>query len=180
MAPRLDPLIAAVVAKIPGADATREQRIAWLRMIAMAMDNVHGAVGAPIDIPDFLEPKRDPIPVSRGPAARAELEDRYAASVAAPSGKQVIVPPGMAPLQPAAPPAVTGLTLVRTRFFIDRQGIARSDPGGQPANFADGRGEIWFDERGESGDLGAILWADGSTGVAGKPIEVSAAARKAG
>ena len=184
MAARPNPMIAAVLKEVPGPESTRAQRISWLRMIALAMDTVYGAADGAIDIPDFIDagvwPRTATIPdrfLLNGEPVRVVATEPAAS---ARPGKQVIIPPGMPPLQPASAPPVAGLTLVRTRFFIDRQGIARSDPGGAPANFEDGRGEIWFDERGESGDLGAILWADGSTGVAGKPIEVSAAARKAG
>ena len=172
MPPRLDPLIAAVVAKIPGAGATREQRIAWLRMIAMAMDNVHGTVGEPIDIPEFIEPR---------PSAHHSQQAPYMAgydSVAAPDGnKVVVVPPGMAPLLPAAGvtrPQPVLRAVDPPRFYIDRDGIARRDPGAVPANFAEAPREIWYDDRGE-GDLGAIQWADGTRGVLGKQIEISAA-----
>jgi hypothetical protein len=32
-----------------------------------------------------------------------------------------------------------------------------------------------YDERGETGDLGAIIWADGSTGVLGLTLDISPA-----
>lgn len=158
MAVTPDPLIAAVLKKIPGADATREQRLSWLRMVAMAMDNVHGQVGEPIEIPDFLGPR---------PAAD---DSSAAASTIAPLAR------GSNPLPPLLP-AGSKPQIVRKvdppRFFIDREGVARKDPGRIPATFEEANGDIWFDERGE-GDLGSIRWADGTRGVLGKSIEISA------
>lgn len=61
------------------------------------------------------------------------------------------------------------------RFFIDKDGYARRDPGGfriMPGNL---NGEILYDDRGEHGDLGSIIWSDDSRGVLGKGvIEISA------
>jgi hypothetical protein len=70
--------------------------------------------------------------------------------------------------KPADPPFSS---VVRT-FFIDREGFARG-PGGVRivASQVDGR---LYDLRGE-GDLGSIVWADGSTGVLGKQLDIAAA-----
>ena len=143
-----NPLIAAVLKEIPGADATRAQRIAWLRMIAMSMDTVYGAAdGGPIDIPDFLGPGVG----EAGPASAAS---------------------------PPRPPAPAKPQLVRTvdppRFFIDYAGIARHSPSMDPINPEQIGDEPLFDDRGEFGDLGSIQWADGRRGVLGLRLNISA------
>jgi len=58
-------------------------------------------------------------------------------------------------------------------FYIDRDGFARR-AGGAPVNPQDVIGTI-FDHRGEAGDLRAIIWADGRTGVAGLQLDIAAA-----
>ena len=54
-------------------------------------------------------------------------------------------------------------------FYIDREGFARM-AGGERINATEVDGTL-FDQRGE-GDLGAIVWADGSKGVIGKVLDV--------
>lgn len=58
------------------------------------------------------------------------------------------------------------------RFIIDRQGYARNGDGEPvlPGDVTD----IIVDQRGETGDLGAIVWADGSMGVAGVQLDIQA------
>jgi len=58
-----------------------------------------------------------------------------------------------------------------TRCFIDRDGYARGPTGERiRPNQVTGR---LYDQRGEDGDLGAIIWADGSTGVLGMQLDIS-------
>jgi hypothetical protein len=57
-------------------------------------------------------------------------------------------------------------------FYIDRENYARMS-GGERINAIEVDGSL-FDLRGE-GDLGAIIWADGSTGVLGKVLDIKPA-----
>lgn len=57
-------------------------------------------------------------------------------------------------------------------FYIDRENYARM-AGGERINAVEVDGQL-FDLRGE-GDLGAIIWADGSTGVLGKVLDIKPA-----
>lgn len=149
MAARPNPLIAAVLKEIPGAASTRAQRLSWLRMIAMSMDTVYGAAdGGPIDLPDFL---------GGGPSGGGEAAAALTAAVA------------------AAPTPKPAVRLVEApRFFIDHAGAARRAPSMEPINPDELNGQPLFDDRGEYGDLGSILWADGRRGVLGLQLEISA------
>jgi hypothetical protein len=57
-------------------------------------------------------------------------------------------------------------------FYIDRENYARMS-GGERINAVEIDGQL-MDLRGE-GDLGAIIWADGSTGVLGKVLDIKPA-----
>jgi hypothetical protein len=59
------------------------------------------------------------------------------------------------------------------RYIIDRSGFAR-DPHGDRIMPRDVIGRL-YDERGEDGDLGAIIWADESRGVLGLTLDISPA-----
>jgi hypothetical protein len=71
--------------------------------------------------------------------------------------------------EPAAPrtPAPPG-----PRYLIDGEGFARLNTG-ERIMPSDVGSSIVYDARGELGDLGAIVWADGSRGVAGLRLEIS-------
>ncbi|MGY3393446.1 hypothetical protein ACVWW6_006037 [Bradyrhizobium sp. USDA 3311] len=161
MASKVNPLLAAVLKEIPTADSSRAQRIAWLRLVAMTMDTVYGAPEGALELPDFLgAPRSEPA------AAAAPV-----AIVAAP-------PP------PARPQVVRSVE--PPRFFIDHAGFARRnfDTGSDgrieilaeavPISSSEVGGDTLYDDRGEHGDLGSIVWADGSRGVLGKRLNISA------
>jgi hypothetical protein len=78
----------------------------------------------------------------------------------------------------AQPPAPAKPQLVRTveppRFFIDHAGHARHAPSMDPINPEQIGDEPLFDDRGELGDLGSIVWADGRRGVLGLRLNISA------
>lgn len=147
MAARPNPLIAAVLKEIPGAGSTRAQRISWLRMIAMSMDTVYGAAdGGPIELPDFLG---------------VRLPDNPSISLTAKTDIPLAPKPAVRLVEPP-------------RFFIDHAGHARQAPSMEPINPEQLGGDTIFDDRGEFGDLGSILWADGRRGVLGLQIAISA------
>jgi hypothetical protein len=147
MAAKPNPLIAAVLKEIPGAESTRAQRISWLRMIAMSMDTVYGAAdGGAIDLPDFLGVRLPDNPTIALPSQ----------STAAPAGKPAV--------RLVEPP----------RFFIDHAGHARQAPSMEPITPEQLGGDTIFDDRGEFGDLGSIVWADGRRGVLGLQLSISA------
>lgn len=139
---RVDPLLDALIGKLPrtGATWSTEQRTAWLQMMWMAFDVVYGkqSAGSSIDLPAFLMPKTE-APKADAPAAPAPKS-----------------------AQPGKPP-----------FYIDTAGHARRANGEavMPAHVTD----TLFDMRGEHGDLGAIVWADGSRGVRGLTVDIAAA-----
>lgn len=161
-APKIDPLIAATLKMIPLAGSTREQRINWLRRLTQSM-NIAYDDNEPIELPDFLGGDR--VVISGHDAAPITLSAGIAAvTLTAPKIVRLVDPP---------------------RFFIDRTGQALRNfergPNGQitiltepvPINAGELQGETLFDDRGEA-DLGAIVWADGSRGVLGKRINISA------
>lgn len=133
----LDPLLAALIAKLPlpGAIWPAKDRAAWLGMVEMAFDVVYGGHPAMGDEPLFGG--------SRGGG----------------SGHHVNLKPNLTRVPDHA-------------FYIDRENYARM-AGGERINAVEVDGPL-FDLRGE-GDLGAIIWADGSTGVLGKVLDVKPA-----
>lgn len=74
-------------------------------------------------------------------------------------------PAAAAPEAPKAPPAPYA-------FFIDREGYARRADGERI--MPEQVGGVLYDLRGE-GDLGSIVWANGSAGVGGLQIDISPA-----
>jgi hypothetical protein len=168
---KLDPLIAATLKKIPGPDGGRDQRVAWLRMVAMAMDSAYGVIPGPaIEIDKFplMSIENPPLVDRMGTSPGGAI-----ASLAGAGDKSE--PPKVVRLAP--PP----------RFFIDHIGRARrnflfgndkieslADDVVQLINAGDLEGDTIYDDRGEHGDLGSIMWADGSRGVLGKRINIAA------
>jgi hypothetical protein len=143
---RHDRLLAALIAKLP-ADAAqwpRADRIAWLRMMAMAFDVVYGPGGS----------------------IRVSLEEACGDDRTANDDRAAIAPlHGLAEHRAtaqAAPDAVQ--RLVAQRLYVDRDGFAMGD--GRPVAMEDlPAGAILWDERVgiESGDAAAILWRDVGT-----------------
>src|SRR5438132_6444181 len=63
---------------------------------------------------------------------------------------------------------------LRPHLYIGRDGMARRHPTDDPIMSHEAKGTVLYDRRGEQGDLASITWADGSMGVLGLQIEVSA------
>lgn len=139
--PTFDPLIAAMIAKLPpgGEPFPVEERLRWLSGMAMAFDIVHGAQ-APVSIGSPL-----PGAIWQPPAPAK---------------------PALLALVPKAPDH---------KFYIDRSGYARNQKGEQIMPHDVTADEVLYDWRGETGDLGAIVWADGTQGVLGLQLEIAAA-----
>lgn len=70
--PQTDPLLAALIAKLPavGDEFTREQRAAWLKMMAMAFDVAYGPTESPLELPtvEAMRGAVAPIPAAAAPA----------------------------------------------------------------------------------------------------------------
>jgi hypothetical protein len=143
-----------VIAKLPAEPAQwpRAERIAWLRMVAMAFDVAYGPCG---DIRIADDAARDD-GLSAGDhggdrsaiASLHEPAEYHATPQAAPSGAQ--------------------------RFYVDRDGFAMGD--GRPIAMEDlPAGAILWDERVgiECGDTSAILWRDVGTSRRGLPPGVT-------
>lgn len=154
MANKLDPLVGAVINKLPpaGGAFAREQRVNWLKLMSAALGSAYGEVGA-IAIDHAA-------PVMMGnatPTAQAASSDAGACVV------------GSAPV-----PDKAEITKRMQRFYIDADGRARR-AGGAAILPAELNGDVLYDLRGETGDLAAIIWADGVMGTRGLQLEISAA-----
>jgi hypothetical protein len=150
-----DPLFAAMIAKLPAPDKPWDvdRQLAWLNMMAMAFGTVYGGNaaerlackchdtqhGAPGQMPA-------PSPLPAAPALAVQPLQRFQRNGAA---------NGAEPVSEAKP--------IPHAFYIDTEGYARRK-GGERVLPADVPGEI-ADMRGETGDLGAVVWADGSQGA---------------
>lgn len=138
-----DPVIAALIAKLPAEAATftRAQRVNWLRQVAMAFDGAYGVeLAISIDVDAGVT-------ISGGPVEMPKLPLR--------------TPP--APIAAAPEPD-------EIRYFIDAGGFARMDPGGKrvkPTDIPNGA-EI-EDEREGDDELDTIKWADGQWPPAAYP-----------
>lgn len=83
MAARIDPLLSAVIAKLPPAGGAfpRENRVNWLKMVAMALGSAYGEVGAIAIDPAAPAPRRDdhgaPIPMMPSAPAPPNSCPRY-------------------------------------------------------------------------------------------------------
>lgn len=140
-----DPLIAALIAKLPKANTAWpvDQQVAWLRMTAMAFGVVYG--GKAVDEIPAFSPRATDLAITEATISGALLQ-----------------PTTIDPKNNKSLPA----------FFIDAQGIAQN-ANGERINPKDVGGNVIVDLRGEAGDLGAIQWADGSTGVRGHQLEIT-------
>jgi len=161
-----DRLLAALIAKLPppAAPWVREERIAWLRMMAMAFDAVYGSCAAvsialgnrqmsgcacsdvlavTVDASDgatmaAIGRAGNDVGFARGRAGAASLLQRETSSAA----------------DLASPPAPL-------RFYVDHDGFAMGD--GKPIAMEDlPEGATLWDRRSglECGDLTTILWRD--------------------
>jgi hypothetical protein len=162
--PKIDPLLAALIEKLPpgGAEWPRSKRAAWLDNMARAFDTVYegeaAAVAAARAEPQILDLNRAYVEV---PPAAAHNGATRTVQALGDDGKMhtatVIVPPGR----------------LLHDFYIDGDGFARRSAGGNRIMPGHVNSAI-FDMRGESGDPGAIVWADGSRGVRGLLLDISA------
>jgi hypothetical protein len=136
MKPKHDRLLAALIAKLPAATVhwPREDRIAWLHMMATAFDIIYGACG-PIRI--CHDESREP-----GSTPPSLHHCTPAAPLAIPT--------------PPPPPTASA-----RRYCVDRDGFAMGD--GRPIAIDDlpANAVLWDERTGiESGDVSTILWRD--------------------
>jgi hypothetical protein len=151
-----DPLFAAMIAKLPSADKgwDVDRQLAWLNMMAMAFGTVYGGNAA-----ERLACKcHDTHP--GGVAASALSAPQPSAPPHSPQPPQKFHRNGAAN---GAEPMPESPKPIPHAFYIDTEGYARRK-GGERVLPADVPGEI-ADMRGETGDLGAVVWADGSQGA---------------
>lgn len=132
-----DPLIAALIAKLPapGADFPPAKQKAWLKLMAMAFGAVYGGDVA------------------------ASLEDEATAKPA---------PARAAPPPPKPKPSFP--------FVIDAEGFVRRGNGNKARVKPDEITDTIYDLRGMDGDLRAIVWADDSTGLNGRDLNIASVA----
>jgi hypothetical protein len=136
---RHDRLLAALIAKLPAERGQWPQadRVAWLRMMAMAFDVVYGAGGG--------------IRVSLEHAPGDDRTDQRTGINGAGGANAMHHAPAVQQASPS----------VAQRFYVDRDGFAMGD--GRPVAMEDlPAGAILWDERVglECGDAAAILWRD--------------------
>lgn len=147
--PRLDPLLAALIEKLPagGEEWPATERRAWLQMMGMAFDVVYGICDRVLVVG-----------ASGSMAVEATYEATGDGSMRLTSVKPAEQPrPGNAPYQ----------------FYIDLAGYVMKGDGSRCMP-DEAKGWTIYDVRGEA-DLNAIIWADDSRGVPrGMQLEISA------
>ena len=179
--PKIDPLLAALIEKLPasGAEWPRAKRAAWLDNMARAFDTVYegGSVALP---PAVVAAQSDP--------QIFDLNKAYVEAASAPAGHITLIDGPVGGNMRNATRTVQSLgddgkmhaaTVPAPQprpahdFYIDHDGIARRHDGARimPGHVT----SALFDMRGESGDPGAIVWADDSRGVRGLRLDISAA-----
>lgn len=139
--PSTDPLLAALIEKLPAAGSAWPalERESWLKMMSMAFNVVYqGDAGASF----------------AGIPVRVDIDPTLLEGAWRIDAK---------PFTKMSPHT----------YWIDKDGIA-CGPGGKQIAASDVIGTI-YDLRGEKGDLGAIVWADGKTGVSGLQLDIAAA-----
>lgn len=147
-----DALLAALIGKLPpsGASWPAAKRAAWLELMWKAFDVVYTDDGdGAIEMPAFL---------------------RKAAAVTAPAptaakADEPVIAAGDKPF----------VKMGGHAFYIDKAGRACRAGGSQILATDVPPGATLYDMRGEAGDLNAIEWADGKTGVRGIQVDVAAA-----
>ena len=173
--PKLDPLLAALIEKLPasGAEWPRAKRAAWLDNMARAFDSVYeggeaasiAAARAEPQIFDlnkaYVEAAGGHITVIDGPVGGNMRNATRTVQSLGEDGKM------HAATVPAPQPRPAH------DFYIDHDGIARRTA--DAARIMPGHvTSALVDMRGESGDPGAIVWADDSRGVRGLRLDISA------
>jgi hypothetical protein len=144
-----DPLIAAMIAKLPDGDEWPvDRQLAWLHLMAMAFGTVYGGDAAARLVQVPSTPTATPVPDRYHEALR--LFDKW------------IEPPPTTPVE-AKP---------QWKFYVDEEGNARNKHG-QLINAKDVTSEL-VDLRGQDGDVRSIRWADGSTGLNGADLTIVA------
>lgn len=165
----MDPLIAAVIGKLPTSSTswTPEHREAWLRMMTNAVDVVFGGpAGAPMARP---QPQRSaPSTPAPAPRAPAQTPPARATSPATPAKAKPKKKKGGKRRTRVLQSSVR----IEKMFIVDEQGFARDETGARILQ-GDVNNTI-YDKRGEAGDLGAIVWADNTRGVAGYRFDIAA------
>lgn len=139
-----DPVIGALIAKLPAENAafTRAQRVNWLRMMAMAFDGAFGV--------------QTPIAVD----SAAEIAITGALGM---NDVPAFLSPKPAPI---AAPADDD----EVRYFVDKDGFARKEPGNVRVRPVDvPSGATIEDERDGDDSLDTIKWADGQWPPAAYP-----------
>jgi hypothetical protein len=143
-----DPVLAALIAKLPATTQPwpRAERIAWLRMMAMAFDVAYGPCGG--------------VRIAAEACGSEHAGKERASDAPAPVARE-------APTE-AEPPAVP------LRFHVDRDGFAMGD--GRPIAMEDlpAGATLWDERTGiECGDVAAILWRDIGTTRRTLPLGVT-------
>jgi len=197
--PKTHPLLAALIELLPAGGTVWPQakRAAWLDNMARAFDTVYDS--AADDSPaDDLRSKLHVL--AQIQAERASQREITQASAEVPPAGALTGTTAAHQIGMAAMNAVMGNVGLQTRvvrvigadgrmhdatvpvppprsphdFYIDADGFARrGSPDGERIMPGHVTGAI-YDMRGESGDPGAIIWADGSRGVRGLQIDISA------
>lgn len=141
---RRDPVIAALIAKLPaeGQAFERARRVNWLHQIAMAFDGAYGVQGS------------IPIDAERVPPV---------------SGKDIVMElPNVLGAKPA--PIAAAAEPDEIRYFIDPEGFARMEPGNKRVRPVDvPNGAEIEDERDGDDSLDTIKWSDGQWPPAAYP-----------
>lgn len=134
--PKTDPLLAALIAKLPpvGDEWPVEAQLNWLHLTAMAFGTIYGGDAS----------RRLVGVVTGSPAPDVKYHSPQ-------------------PAKPAKP---------KYDFYIDEQGVAFNAKG-KRINAKDVAGTL-FDLRGIDGDVKTIQWADGSVGLNGADLTISA------
>lgn len=77
------------------------------------------------------------------------------------------------PAKPKGPAKQSKAALLEPDFYIDKDHYARK-AGGERITIGEAEGKLLIDLRGEFGDLLKIIWADNSTGIQGKQLDIAA------
>jgi hypothetical protein len=164
---KIDPLLAALIEKLPasGTDWPAAKRAAWLDNMARAFDTVYEGAAmidrrqtAAQDVSQIVDLNKAYVEIPRTAPASPALR---AVSVLSPDGSKMHA--GTVEVSPPRP---------QHECYIDHDGMARRHDGVRIMP-GDVIGAL-FDMRGETGDPGAIVWADGSRGVRGLQLNIAA------
>lgn len=141
--PKIDPVLSALIAKLPASGAAWSVEQRTAWFEMMWLACASVYGGPAVDAPMFTK---------RGAYTETHTlpEGPHSLEVSRPAGAKPVPP-----------------------FFIDEKGYARRGVDAERINPQDVSGNVIVDLRGEAGDLGAIQWADGSTGVRGHQLEIT-------